>query len=186
MRWLPDHLRLIVLITIAFLLFLLPARTAGQSSWVPVDHDSILSAVQRSDPGEPRQHRAGVAWLETGHEGDDFGAYLGEHFARAAAHQRFEPGETVVLQVRIIDSITGRPLRGAVAEICVSGPEHHVLVTSPSDVDGLAEVCWPTFVPDPRGRGGTCPGPYTAAITHLEADDVSWDGVTRAATFLIR
>ena len=91
--------------------------------------------------------------------------------------QDFKQGEAVVFQVKVVDAISGSPVANATAEISVSDSQSTVVISGPSNLDGMAEAKWQTYAPNKRGVGGTPIGPYRATLTKVSASGYLWDGI---------
>jgi hypothetical protein len=96
----------------------------------------------------------------------------------------FTQGEAAVFQVKVVDAISS-PVANATAEISISGAQSTVVVSGPSNSEGIAEAKWQTSAPSKRGVGGTQPGPYTGTLTKISASGYLWDGAQTAANFTV-
>jgi PKD repeat protein len=102
----------------------------------------------------------------------------------------FVRGDEVIIRAYLEDLGTGVPVAGATAEITISDSENTILISNPSNDDGVAEVTWKTLAPKKKGKqsgtGGTMPGIYEATVTNISAPDHTWDGVNTLAVLAIQ
>jgi len=99
----------------------------------------------------------------------------------------FKAGDTVILRIRIRDKSSGQPVADATADIAITGPESIYVSTEPSDTDGVAYAEWKTEKRRGKSKaGGTSPGDYTATVTHVMADNYTWDGVSEDVSFTVQ
>jgi len=94
----------------------------------------------------------------------------------------FKQGEAVVFQIRIADA-NDSPVANATAEISISGLQSTLVVSGPSNIEGIAEAKWQTSAPNKRGAGGTPAGFYTGTLTKISRSGYLWDGALTAVTF---
>jgi len=99
--------------------------------------------------------------------------------------QDFRQGEAAVFQVKVVDAISGSPVANATAEISISGSQSAVVISSPSNLDGMAEAKWQTYAPNKRGVGGTPTGSYRATLTKVSASGYLWNGIPLYGDFNI-
>ncbi len=98
----------------------------------------------------------------------------------------FSAGDSVTIQVLVVNPVTSLPISNATVEITIGGPESVTLNSNPSDASGYAYATWQTQKPNRKGQGGTTPGGYTASVTNVTASGHYWDGVPIAAAFTIQ
>jgi len=130
------------------------------------------NAGQATDP-------AGAAKIETG-------VISGKGKTKTYTPQTsFVQGDGVVIQVTVIDGVTGLPVADAIVDLLITGPESLTLVTGPSDASGMAEVTWQTSAAR-KNNSGTAPGTYTVEVKGITATGYHWDGVSIRASFTIQ
>jgi len=81
----------------------------------------------------------------------------------------------VIFRVKIMDAGSNAPIAGATAEISISGPQSTLVVSGPSNSEGVAEAKWQTSAPNKRGVGGTPTGDYWGTLTKISASGYLWD-----------
>jgi hypothetical protein len=94
----------------------------------------------------------------------------------------FKQGETVVFRTKIVNA-NGVAVANATAEISISGPQSTLVVSGPSNNDGIAEAKWQTSAPNKRGTGGTPTGSYKGTPTKISASGYQWDGISITSSF---
>jgi hypothetical protein len=98
----------------------------------------------------------------------------------------FAQGDRVVLRSYVGDASTGQPVTGASVELSLSGPASATVTSGASDASGVADATWNTQAPNKKGTGGTATGSYTATVTKVTGNGVTWDGVKTATTFTVQ
>lgn len=97
----------------------------------------------------------------------------------------FTAGDTVVILSYITDTSNGQPVIGATVEIALSDSKNTILVSEPSNSDGVAEAIWETSTPKGKKQGGTALGTYLATLINVTADSFIWNGSIAGAIFNI-
>jgi hypothetical protein len=97
----------------------------------------------------------------------------------------FTAGDTVVILSYITDTSNGQPVIGATVEIALSDSKNTILVSEPSNSDGVAKAIWETSTPKGKKRGGTAIGTYLATLINVTADSFIWNGSIAGAIFNI-
>jgi len=98
--------------------------------------------------------------------------------------QEFKQGESVVFRVKVVDA-SNAAVANATAEITISGAQSALIVSGPSNNEGIAEAKWQTSAPNKRGVGGTQTGTYTGTLTKISASGYLWDGVQTSLGFTV-
>ena len=98
--------------------------------------------------------------------------------------QEFKQGESVVFRVKVVDA-SNAAVANATAEITISGVQSALIVSGPSNNEGIAEAKWQTSAPNKRGVGGTQTGTYTGTLTKISASGYLWDGVQTSLGFTV-
>lgn len=145
---------------------------------------------ESSNSNEVRLSRIGVTEVETGqYETTGKGKEKNQNFVLTGT---FDAGDEVVLHIHIVDTNTGLPVVEAIAEIAINDSENTILISEPSNSDGIAEATWNTTASKGKVKtsGGTAPGSYEATVTNVAGNNTMgdryiWDGNNAWTTFLI-
>jgi hypothetical protein len=122
---------------------------------------------------------AGVNSIETG-----IYAGKGKNKTLVDTLDTFTVGDSIVIHAYVLNQETGEPVAGATVDLLVTGPESLILVTAPSDADGIAEVIWQTKTAKGKDPGTTL-GEYTVQTKNITVNGYHWDMVTTNTAFNI-
>ena len=102
----------------------------------------------------------------------------------------FKQGKPVVFRVKVADANSGLPVANATAEIFISGGQSTLVVSGPSNIEGIAEAKWKASASNKRKwkifKGSeTQTGPYKGTLTNISALGYLWDGESRFVNFTV-